>query len=134
MDKIKETYNADLANGLGNLVARISKLCEKENLEFSLGEKLSFSPKVAEKIKTFALNKALTIIWEKITEENKRISENKPWELTEEKLSQFLKESVKNIRQIAFDLQPFLPKTAEKILTQFSGPKIKAGSALFPRI
>lgn len=29
LDKIKETYNADLANGLGNLVARIAKLGEK---------------------------------------------------------------------------------------------------------
>ena len=29
--RFEETYNADLANGLGNLVARVAKLCEKKN-------------------------------------------------------------------------------------------------------
>ena len=134
LDKIKETYNADLANGLGNLVARISKLCEKENLEFSFGDEPSFSPKVAEKIKTFKLNEALTQIWDNIAGENKRISEKKPWKLKDEDLKVFLTQSAQTIRQIAFDLQPFLPKTAGKILTQLSGPKIKSGSPLFPRI
>ena len=28
-EKFKEVYNADLANGLGNLVARVAKLCER---------------------------------------------------------------------------------------------------------
>jgi methionyl-tRNA synthetase len=28
-EKFKESYNADLANGLGNLVSRVAKLCEK---------------------------------------------------------------------------------------------------------
>src|SRR5260221_1149002 len=26
--RLKEVYNADLANGLGNLIARVAKLCE----------------------------------------------------------------------------------------------------------
>ena len=33
-ERLKEVYNSDLANGLGNLVSRISKLCESSNLEF----------------------------------------------------------------------------------------------------
>jgi methionyl-tRNA synthetase len=32
IDKIKEVYNADLANGLGNLVSRIAKLCQSANI------------------------------------------------------------------------------------------------------
>ncbi|WP_461055645.1 class I tRNA ligase family protein, partial [Staphylococcus aureus] len=31
--RFKEVYNADLANGLGNLVARVAKLAEKIELE-----------------------------------------------------------------------------------------------------
>ncbi|KKR48500.1 MAG: Methionine-tRNA ligase [Candidatus Levybacteria bacterium GW2011_GWA2_40_16] len=49
-DKFKEVYNADLANGLGNLVARVARLCEKvkhqakenkEELNKDVQEKLS---------------------------------------------------------------------------------------------
>lgn len=134
LDKIKETYNADLANGLGNLVARIAKLCERSEKSFIEKGKISFTPEIAEKIETFCLNEALTAIWEKIAEENKRINEDKPWELPEEKLIEFLKESVKNLRQVAFNLQPFLPQTAKKILEQLKGPKIKSGEPLFPRL
>jgi methionyl-tRNA synthetase len=45
-----------------------------------------------------------------------------------------LEKLVREIRQISFNLQPFLPKTAEKIEKQFEGPKIKSEKPLFPRI
>ena len=32
--RLKEIYNADLANGLGNLVARVAKLCQNSNFNF----------------------------------------------------------------------------------------------------
>ena len=134
LEKIKETYNADLANGLGNLVARIAKLCEKIKTDFVLEENLTFSKEIKEKIDCFKLNEALQIIWEKIGEENKRISKIKPWELAGEELSRFLTESIKTIRQISFDLQPFIPETAAKITDQFKGPEIKSSAPLFPRI
>ena len=35
--RFKEVYNADLANGLGNLIARVAKLCEKNKFAFNLG-------------------------------------------------------------------------------------------------
>ena len=34
-DKFEEAYNSDLANGLGNLVQRVAKLCELKHLCFS---------------------------------------------------------------------------------------------------
>ena len=44
-----------------------------------------------------------------------------------------LSEYVETINQIGFNLQPFLPQTAEKIIKQFSG-KIKSAESLFPRL
>src|SRR3989344_6618525 len=35
VEHLREVYNADLANGLGNTVARIAKLAEKSGLEFT---------------------------------------------------------------------------------------------------
>jgi len=133
-NKFTEKYNADLANGLGNLVARIAKLCEKANTPFSSKSSLHFTKKVEEGIKDVRLDKALDSIWSSINDENKRINQERPWELEGEKLENFLIKSAQTIRQIAFDLQPFLPQTAEKILEQFKGPKIKSAPPLFPRI
>lgn len=134
LEKIKETFNADLANGLGNLVARIAKLCEKSQMKFSESKNLTFTPTVREKIESYRLNEALGKIWENIAEENKRINEEKPWELGNEKLRIFLEKSVNTIRQIGFNIRPFLPQTSDKILNQYRGPEIKPGESLFPRL
>lgn len=133
-EKFTEKYNADLANGLGNLTARIARLCEKASTEFPKEENLSFSPGLGEKIDNLQFDLALEQIWDNLARENRRINEEKPWELTGKELNEFLKPAITNLRQIGFDLQPFMPMTAQKILTQFKGPKIKSAEALFPRI
>ena len=133
-NRLTEKYNADLANGLGNLVARIAKLAEKANFKPDNGEKMVFSREAKKKIEEFRFNEALLNIWTAVDGENKRISDNKPWELDEKKLNKFLEPSVEKIRQIACDLQPFMPETAKKITSQFKGPGIRFESPLFPRI
>jgi len=131
-EKFVESYNADLANGLGNLVARVARLAEKNNVVVS-DKADSFSPEVEEHLQNFKFNEALHFIWEKISEADKRVNEEKPWELEEEKARPVLDELAKRIQQIAFNLQPFLPETSEKILKQFSG-EVKSSDPLFPRI
>jgi len=131
-EKFKESYNADLANGLGNLAARVAKLCEKVNLTMP---KLpnEFDPKMTKYLEEFKFNEALGHIWGEITEADKKVNLEKPWELEEEKLKRVLEDLVKRIQHIGFNLQPFLPETSEKILKQFSG-EIKSAKPLFPRI
>ncbi len=130
--RLIESYNSDLANGLGNLVARVAKLTEKINLKApELPRKLN--PEVEELIKEFKFNDALNHIWKEIAEADKKVNEEKPWELEGEKLKTVLEDLVKKLQHIAFNLQPFLPETAEKILNQCSG-EIKSSTPLFPRI
>ena len=64
---------------------------------------------------------------------DKKINEEKPWELEGEKAKEVLLDLIEKIRQIAYNLTPFLPQTAEKILNQYSG-EIKTSTSLFPRI
>ncbi|MDD5147594.1 MAG: methionine--tRNA ligase [Candidatus Daviesbacteria bacterium] len=140
-ERFKEVYNADLANGLGNLVARVAKLCESHSVIASYSPvkrenevmKQSFSPAVTTYLKEYKFNEALAHIWKEIGEADKLINEEKPWELSGEKAKKVLEDLVKRIQNIAFNLQPFLPETAEKILKQFSGA-IKSQPPLFPRI
>lgn len=131
-EKLRVAYNADLANGLGNLVARVAKLCQQNNIKVSPGAKV-WCAGLAEHMEEFKFNEALSIIWELISEADKKINEERPWELSGEELATTLAGCVKTIQAIAFNLQPFLPETAEKILEQFSGP-IKSAPPLFPRI
>jgi methionyl-tRNA synthetase len=131
-EKLIQAYNSDLANGLGNLVARVARLSENNHLT-SPSYKLELSPAVTQNLENYKLNEALVFIWGKITEADKKVNEEKPWELSGDKAKEVLFDLVQRIQQIAFDLQPFLPQTADKILKQFSG-EIKSAPPLFPRI
>ncbi len=131
-ERIHESYNANLANGLGNLVARVAKLCETNSVIASKADQ-SFDPKMTVHLKNYKFNEALNHIWGEITETDKKVNAKKPWELSGDKTKEVLEDLVKKIQHIAYNLQPFLPETAAKILQQFSG-KIKSAPALFPRI
>ncbi len=131
-EKLKTVYNADLANGLGNLVARVAKLCEKINFKTE-NKPVSFDPVLQKYLQQYQFNLLLEHIWTEIREADKFVNEKKPWEQEGEELSHTLTILVEKILHIGFNLQPFLPTTAEKILNQFSA-EIKSSEPLFPRI
>ena len=132
--RFKELYNADLANGLGNLVARVAKLCETNNITVPVKQYKRIPTEIDEHLKEFQFEKALEFIWVEITTLDHRIEKEKPWNLTGKVLQEVLIFLVDQINNIAIELQPFLPETAQKILSQFKGPTIKTQSALFPRL
>ncbi len=130
--KLAENYNADLANGLGNLVARVAKLAEKNNLTAPEPSKI-WCADVEKYLNEYKFNEALSVIWTLIAEADKKVSDDKPWELEGERAKDVLTDLVRRIQVISYNLRPFLPETAEKISQQFSG-KIKSSAPLFPRI
>lgn len=133
--KFETRYNADLANGLGNLVARVAKLCEKAKIEVKNANHSShFSKEVNKFLTEFKFDQALNFIWSKISEADHYLDQNKPWLLSGKKLNEILDDLIGKIKEIAIHLQPFLPETAKKIQKQFQCPKIKSESPLFPRL
>ncbi|KKU83271.1 hypothetical protein A2973_01670 [Candidatus Gottesmanbacteria bacterium RIFCSPLOWO2_01_FULL_49_10] len=133
--RFKELYNADLANGLGNLVARVGKLAENLNVQLKT---VNFSEmntgEYKKAMEEYRFNDALAVVWEKVKAADKHIDENEPWKLTGDSLYKVLEKSINQIIEIATLLQPFLPQTAQKILKQFAGPIIKSQPPLFPRL
>jgi len=134
-DKLKDAYNGELANGLGNLVSRVAKLCENSGLEFPKGEPSQLDQSVDEVLAKFRFDEGLKKIFELfVSSLDSSINAKEPWKLKGKQLETFLTETVSAIRNLAFNLRPFLPETAEKIEKQFLGPKIKSEKPLFPRL
>lgn len=135
LKKFEGSYNADLANGLGNLVSRVAKLAEKSKFEFSINKLIHrYNKEISKELDEFRFDEAIKIIWSYISDLNQKINKEEPWKLEDEKLNEFLQSAVLTIKHIAYNLQPFLPETAEKIENIFKGPKISSSAPLFPRL
>jgi methionyl-tRNA synthetase len=141
--RFKEVYNADLANNIGNLVSRVSRLATNNSLNLT-ELKPKKQVKVFDEIKPFLDNfqfdKALEHVVGLVTGLNQYIDKQQPWKQSKSEAVKTLKTiiggsaSLPSLLEIAYSLQPFLPETAEKILHQFSGTEIKSQPPLFPRI
>lgn len=132
---MREKYNADLANGLGNLVSRVIKLSPKKIFVFK-NNPLELQNSVIEKlIEKMEFGQALDYIWKKISEANKYIDDNKPWKLKKEnqkKFEEVMKKLLEDLDLISQLLIPFMPETAEKIIEALKTGKMEEN--LFPRI
>lgn len=131
-EKLREVYNADLANGLGNLVARVVKLAERINFEAEPAQSEIYV-QIDDFLKDFRVDLSLGFLWQKIKTLDLEIEKSQPWRLDNGGLKGFLTKIVPEIQYLAYNLKPFLPETAEKIAKQFNG-KIKPQPSLFPRI
>jgi len=139
-EHLKEIYNADLANGLGNLIARVAKLCEKSGAVFEGPSGLDLSDKVNQHLDNIRPDLALEYIWANISALDKYIDKERPWSLEGSDLKNRLRKIVvgeggrEGILQIAHDLKPFTPEISKRVAEHFKGPKIEARPPLFPRV
>ena len=128
--RMDEIYNSDLANELGNLLSRLTTLAEKDGVSLEVkNEGYDYS----EHIEKFEFNSALESIWRHVKELNKNINEYEPWSKKAEERKDFLTNSLLKLNYIGYHLQPFIPNTAQKILSATEG-KIKKAQPLFPRL
>ena len=149
-EKLIQLYNADLANGLGNLVSRITKLCEDSKVIYNINlpkYKSDFTKNqemLNNLMKKFKLNEVCKLFESQLTEINKLIHETKPWENVEGS-TDFL-ESTLNKTVYLVNLFSFIfPNTNQKVIDHLSyGRKMNLNASnkvqvrhltgLFPRI
>lgn len=139
-EKFAAAYNGELANELGNLVARLSNMISKYGAKrkaVSTERHGEVEEVYAATMKSFEFGKALGAAWEIVRGANVYIDETKPWELAKsdkERLGVVLNELWGDMALIARLLAPFLPGTAEKIAKVFSKDKLgELDGVLFPK-
>ncbi len=128
-EKFKETYNANLANGLGNLVSRIMKMAES-NLSEPVPSVLSRASSREVEGKTelpieylkflnnFEIKKAADFIWAEIAGLDYYIQRNQPFKVIKEDKSrgeEMIVYLVQKLYEISYMLAPIMPQTADKI-------------------
>lgn len=136
IEKFEQRYNGDLANGLGNVISRVSTLLEKDAITVSIapGSDKKLATAVSSAMERYQFNEALAVLWRELSRVDETLAESKPWEMESAgEKKQVLEPVSQQILNIAVLLQPFLPETAEYIMEQFSSSPVKKAKPLFPR-
>ncbi len=135
MEKFKETYNADLANGLGNLVARIMALAETHlPAPIARPEPKGFPSDYADALGAYEYNRALDFVWGQIQKLDQKITETTPFKTVKidpEKGRAQIAELAAELYAVARMLNPFMPEA--NVLIKEAVLANKKPSTLFPR-
>ncbi len=134
-ERANELYTSEFANGIGNLMSRVAALCAKAGVTLQENtSKVSISQEVIDTINTNDLRAALHVVWSKMWNLNKYLSDNEPWKMETANLQSFLIPVVEQIRQLTTDLAPFMPSLSEKLQAHFGKEKIEKLPPLFPKL
>jgi methionyl-tRNA synthetase len=118
VEMFKEAYNANLANGLGNLVSRVMKMAETNLTEPVTLQENILPQDFLDLLEKFEIQKATDLVWKNIAEADKLIQETQPFKLVKtdkEKGVGIIQDLVVRLYSIAMMLESLLPETAEKI-------------------
>lgn len=145
-EKFETAYNSELADELGNLVARVSAMITRYQ-----GGVIGDAPLPEHDTKRYhdfmadlEFNRALDEVWTAVRALNQYIEEVKPWVIArdmttdpeaEPHLAEVLAYGASTLVQISDLLQPFLPGAAAQIRMTFEKGYIQAtDGVLFPKI
>ncbi len=134
--RFKEAYNANLANGLGNLVSRIMKMATTYNVSIAdKGKEENFFTVENLELENYNINKFVDDIWVDISKLDEYIQKEEPFKKIKvdktgaEKDVAYL---LASLFKVACKLEPVMPDTAQKIKTLILDNKMPT-EALFLR-
>ncbi len=138
LDRFRKTYETRLANTLGNLLSRLTTICQKSSFSKFDPAGIPQAPDgFHDFIAQYQLDKALALLWSVITTLNQDIDNVKPWILIKENKLETVREILPRwlarLEQAAYWLTPFMPDTAGTILKTIRSNPITPGEILFPK-
>jgi methionyl-tRNA synthetase len=133
--RLDEFYQANLAHGIGNLASRLARLISLLPQPLKLKQPRHVSTKVSAQMTNYLTHAALAEIIKVSQEIDLTLSQKKPWIISDNRQkSQILQPLGQRFVQMCFDLQIFIPITANILLQHFLAAKIIPLDPLFPRL
>jgi methionyl-tRNA synthetase len=133
--RFKEAFNSGLANGIGNTSSRVLKMAESYLPgPVEVGE-VEFPAEYSKYVEGLELNKAMDLIWSKLSEMDLMIQETQPFKLIKtdkEAATKIVTDLVKKLFTISKMLEPFMPETAAKMQEAIMANKL--AEPLFMRL
>ncbi len=119
MERFKEAYNADLANGIGNVTARIMTLAQK-NLSGPIErpESAPFPSEYAEALERYDFNTATVYIMDAVKRLDQMITDTEPFKVVKVDPAAgqaLIANLARELYLVARLLYPFMPATSEAI-------------------
>jgi methionyl-tRNA synthetase len=118
VDSFKNAYNANLANGIGNLASRIMKMAET-NLAAAVDVKEEdFPQEFKDAFERFDVKAAADVVWKEVAALDAHIQETQPFKLVKtdkEKGISIIIALVARLYAVSSMLGPILPETSAKI-------------------
>lgn len=133
-ERFVETYNAGLANGIGNLTSRILKMAASNSVQYTVN---SIQNEKNSNLDNYEIQKASDEIWKMIQGCDEYIQKTEPFKkikVDEAGAKKDIEYLLGQLNSIALALIPFLPITSEKILNSLKEINLENIPRLFPRI
>ncbi len=132
--RFKESYNADLANGIGNLASRVMQLAQTHLQQPVQVEFVQYPKEFTDALQSYEFNLAADYIVKRIQALDQKINQTEPFKLVKtdvEKGRKLIEELVHELAAIDLLLEPFVPETSRKIIEAIMANKKPEN--LFPR-
>jgi methionyl-tRNA synthetase len=129
MERFKDSYNAKLANGLGNLTSRIMKMAETNLEKCPEIPELSIPEDWIDAMDRFNIQETMGIVFRHVSELDELIQKKEPFKLiktNKEEAVKIIEKLVVKLYTIGRMLNPLLPETSQKIKDTVKGNKMPA--------
>ncbi len=134
-ESMTERYNADLANGLGNLASRVLAMIGSNfdgvvpapSVEDAADDLPDVAAGVVRRVDRLmldvALSQAIAAVWEIVSRANGYLVEKEPWQLAKDparrdEMASILYASAETLRILAILIQPLMPSAALRLWSQ----------------
>ena len=136
-ERMDEWYTANLVNGLGNLVARVMKMSEDNQVVtlFTETDAKHHMEQIAGDVAGYNFMNVLNTVWLKIARADEKITSEQPFKVVKDNPAvgkAIIQELVLEVHHIAQLLKPFMPDTAKEVENAVLANKKPEN--LFPRL
>ncbi len=135
-EKLKEWYNANLANGVGNLTSRVLTMYVDYGVgDRGLAQAREVREGIADKMQTFDFKAVMDFVWSEMQHLDQTIQGEEPFKVyktSPEEAKDIVWKLVAKLYEVSILLEPFLPSTAKEMQSLITRG-VKPSTPLFPR-